>query len=668
MARIKRENLCSAYSGDAPYVHVICAREDFRRAYNTIRNLSQAGFNIWYDEELALTGNENVEETFESLGNKNCRAVLLFFSEACEFSLLIQNEISRAIGAEKFFCCALFDSDTDLPPLFDRYSNKQVTTNFENISELLPTECRASEGESMEEPSEFLTEDDLDGVRIKRYFGTGNFVDIPTMLNGRTVVSIDNFAFAAKTPITVNVPSCVRNIALSAFSFNNHNVTLYCSENSAAHHFAQSEKINFKLTDFASDADKDDLKRLLETKPKIDLPESLPLQNEYTDPYIYISFSARDSDNVRPIIERLSGMGYRLYVADRTSAQTAREKIENSAIFMIFVSEDTYYDDFVVNEELPCLSNYSGLYYSVCIDDKLTLPEGFRTQRVRKKSINRTDYADAERFFVALCEPLAQCRGEEQLFNPDFKFNTTNIGVVLAKYNGYSTRPEIDSTYSNQPLIEIGEFAFAGCDFVEQVIIPEGVTAIGGFAFSGCKALKTVVLPNSLRQLGSFVFSGCSSLESIVLPDGIVSTGTNLFEGCVSLEDISMPADLEELGWYTFKNCTSLQEVQVPENVTAIGEFAFSGCTKLDTVEIPASVLEIGQSAFKGCKNVSIVGYKRTRASKFASRNNIPFIEDRRKRKHGGSAAGWIVAIIAALAAVGIALHAFDIVDFTKLF
>jgi hypothetical protein len=67
----------------------------------------------------------------------------------------------------------------------------------------------------------------------------------------------------------------------------------------------------------------------------------------------------------------------------------------------------------------------------------------------------------------------------------------------------------------------IGDYAFAGCDELVSVEIPQGTTYIGSGAFSGCYSLTTVKFPESVSHVGKKVFDGCQKLEDVNIPECI---------------------------------------------------------------------------------------------------------------------------------------------------
>ena len=130
------------------------------------------------------------------------------------------------------------------------------------------------------------------------------------------------------------------------------------------------------------------------------------------------------------------------------------------------------------------------------------------------------------------------------------------------------------------PVIKINDNVFADNTNLKAVTLPEGLVEIGAFAFNGCQNLGSVALPESLTTLGSYAFYSCKLLKTIKIPSGV----TTIPYGC-------------------FLECSLLESVTIPEGVTTIGEFAFF-CSNIKELILPSTVTEIGDNAFYRPKSI----------------------------------------------------------------
>ena len=134
-------------------------------------------------------------------------------------------------------------------------------------------------------------------------------------------------------------------------------------------------------------------------------------------------------------------------------------------------------------------------------------------------------------------------------------------------------------------------------------------------------------------------FAGCNNLESIAIPDSVLSIDDYAFASCTSLTDIKFPDSVEYIGGNAFESCTSLKSIVIPNSVTLIGDHAFNLCENLKYITVPASVKKIGEKAFGyhyiadmdtgndfKYDNISFYVGKNTAAEKYAKDNDFEFI------------------------------------------
>ncbi|MDE7164225.1 MAG: leucine-rich repeat protein [Clostridiales bacterium] len=180
--------------------------------------------------------------------------------------------------------------------------------------------------------------------------------------------------------------------------------------------------------------------------------------------------------------------------------------------------------------------------------------------------------------------------------------------------------------------------AFYGNEYIEKVIIPEGVTSIMRATFFNCTNLREVVLPESLKTIEYMAFANCNKLEKINLGN-VQSIGDSAFWGC-AMEELDLSKctyidkyafvynsnlkklDLSRVGMIgggAFAHCNALTSVTIPENtsmgydtlyldgengsINRGGAFAF--CTNLKSVIIKSR--SVGESAFFACINLESV-------------------------------------------------------------
>lgn len=152
----------------------------------------------------------------------------------------------------------------------------------------------------------------------------------------------------------------------------------------------------------------------------------------------------------------------------------------------------------------------------------------------------------------------------------------------------------------------IGLRVFYECVNLQKVVLPEGLKAIKDFAFGYCTSLSDVTLPSSLVELDACAFGGCTSLEKINIPAGLTSvlaTGNYAygpFEGCSALKTVTFGEGITRIPNWLFYKCSALETIEIPETVTVIDSHAFRRCTSLTKITLPAALTAVGEYAFAG--------------------------------------------------------------------
>lgn len=164
-------------------------------------------------------------------------------------------------------------------------------------------------------------------------------------------------------------------------------------------------------------------------------------------------------------------------------------------------------------------------------------------------------------------------------------------------------------TYNGKtyPVISIGQYAFAYCNDITSITIPNSVRSIKYGAFSDCPALISVTIPNSVTTIEWSAFSNCSGLTSVTIPNSVTTIDDWMFSNCSGLTSVTIPNSVTTIKREAFFNCSGITSITIPNSVTTIEREAFSKCSGITSITIPNSAPLIDQSAFYGCTGLTSV-------------------------------------------------------------
>ena len=129
----------------------------------------------------------------------------------------------------------------------------------------------------------------------------------------------------------------------------------------------------------------------------------------------------------------------------------------------------------------------------------------------------------------------------------------------------------------------IGEEAFYSCSYLEKVTLPDTVYTIGKSAFQNCYLLAEVTLGEGIENIDNGAFWGCDALTRIDFPKNLRTIGDYAFRD-TKLRDVKIPSTVEAIGSAAFTVGEGFGEITLPENLTYLGFSAFEAD---DSAEAP---------------------------------------------------------------------------------
>ncbi len=153
----------------------------------------------------------------------------------------------------------------------------------------------------------------------------------------------------------------------------------------------------------------------------------------------------------------------------------------------------------------------------------------------------------------------------------------------------------------------IGEYAFYGCDGIENVVANElEFVDVGAFCNSSIKSFSA----KGNYMICDYAFKNCNELETISL-ENAEYIGVGSFENCTSLETVTFSPSLDCISELAFSN-TGLKNIVIAGNDCCIYESAFKDCKALETVKLEEGVYYLGTNAFLGCSELKTVYISKT--------------------------------------------------------
>ena len=187
-------------------------------------------------------------------------------------------------------------------------------------------------------------------------------------------------------------------------------------------------------------------------------------------------------------------------------------------------------------------------------------------------------------------------------------------------------------------LTSIGKYAFAGCEVLSEMKLPDTLESIGTYAFDKTLVYTTASEEGNIVYIGNWVvgmnvagpfsedivfkpgtrgiadhtFYNLSINSNVFMPDSIEYIGRSAFYK-TQVKSVVLSKNLKSIGDYAFYGCAGALfgnsgYTTIPDKVEYIGRSAFYNCRSITSLSIPSSVKEIGPYAFYKCVNLGTEG------------------------------------------------------------
>lgn len=337
------------------------------------------------------------------------------------------------------------------------------------------------------------------------------------------------------------------------------------------------------------------------------------------EPYIFISYSHADTQEVYKLLKIIDREKYRFWYDDTMEIgedfrEELRSRIENCSAFLLFVSEASLNSKYCGMEIITAFKNNKKIY-PVYLSDDVVIPAPLKMILENLQHVKSVSNANSEKYINKLISglPIETMRSLEV------------DGDVLVKCKDGSTSLSVpagvrvvgESAFKNCEKLEkldiggeveiLGKEACRGCKSITSLHLPKNVRKVGESAFRDCISMTSLVVDNDELEIGERAFENCATLSDISLKDGMTEIYGGVFNSCKSLVSIKLPSKLTILGESSFADCIRLKEIDIPKYVTKIDDMVFNGCIELEKIDMKNNITKIGKNAFKDCKSLKSI-------------------------------------------------------------
>ena len=479
-------------------------------------------------------------------------------------------------------------------------------------------------------------------------------ISLTSVIIPDSVTELDHAAFRGCSGLTsIVIPDSVTKIETSTF-LDCPNLTVICSEGSYASRYCEENTIHF-IYDYQYEA-------FHGMFPPGYKKLASPFLADEENPFIFISYSHKDRDEVLGIIKTLYESGWKIWydegltIGDKYD-ETLETHVQNCSAFLLFVTKNSLNSLYCRENEIPWAIRYGKPIIRCVLNEGVeypiqenavaatVLPSEAESALEKIEGLSKGEKRVAAGISVVV-NPGDRNEEDNEVNEDGFAYclyadqNTAVIKAIQleAKNSGCSLydaseEGEDDEKLQNSAcLVVFLDKAFLADEHLTDILISE-YQAGKDLAVCMIENIEDTDLPPELiglhrMQWLNFAFGisndmttklcrhlqkrGCR--DTAVLPgfeyekdEGIIIKKYTGFDPNPRIKSEYGGVPVIEISYTAFCNNTRIKTVMLPEGITEIAGSAFIGCMNLTSVTIPDSVTRIGQWAFQDCTSLASI-------------------------------------------------------------
>lgn len=180
-----------------------------------------------------------------------------------------------------------------------------------------------------------------------------------------------------------------------------------------------------------------------------------------------------------------------------------------------------------------------------------------------------------------------------------------DLPILSIKSLAFYNQNKITGVNLPENLYQICSSAFQKCSKLNIVNFGEGIERILDSAFSETN-IHTIAMPASVVEIGDYCFAYCDNLSEIIMSDSVTEIPIGFVKGNLNLKSIEFSSFLISIGEHAFTE-TGFEFINLPNSLQTIGEWAFTYMPNLKEFKIPDNVTELNDGFLMGCENLEKV-------------------------------------------------------------